>query len=428
MLSMDFFLGGRWVSSKDKIEVLYPYTNEPVALVSKASVDDAKEAIEIAFEAKEEVAKLTAFERYEILSRTASLLKSRADDFARTLVLEVGKTIKEARTEVARAIQTLTFSAEEAKRINGEVFPIDAHPNGRGKFGFYYKEPAGIVVAITPFNFPLNLSLHKLAPAFAAGNPVILKPSERTPLTPLMLAELFLEAGLPSRALSVLPGDADLGKALTESDLVRVVSFTGSKKVGQMISRQVGIKRLVLELGSNSALIVHKDANLQKALKSAILGAYSIAGQVCISIQRLLIHEEIFDEFLNMLQSKVSELRLGDPMSESTDVGPVIALSERDRILSWIKEASSEGAKVLKGGHAEGCVISPTIITDVPETSPLMCEEAFAPLVVTIPYKDPDEAIRIVNSSSYGLQAGVFTNDLSLAWHFIKNLKCGGVL
>ncbi|MEN3033380.1 MAG: aldehyde dehydrogenase family protein [Aquificaceae bacterium] len=429
MLYMDFFLGGKWVSSEDKLQVIHPYTNEPVGAVSKASALDAKEAIEIAYEAQEEVSSLTSFERYEILMRASSLLKSRAEEFERMLVLEAGKTIKEARTEVSRAIQTLIFSAEEAKRIGGEVFPVDAHPNGRGKFGFYIREPAGVVVAITPFNFPLNLSLHKLAPAFAAGNPVILKPSEKTPITPLMLAELLLEAGFPPKALSVLPGDAEVGKALTKSELVRVVSFTGSKKIGEMISSQVGIKRLVLELGSNSALIIHKDANLKKALKSAVLGSYAIAGQVCISIQRLLVHEEIYGEFSQMLKKAIKELKIGDPMSESTDVGPVISLSEKARILDWIESAKSEGAKILQGGESlEGCLISPALIADVSQNSPLVREEAFAPLVVMMPYKDPDEAISIVNSSSYGLQTGIFTNDLSLAWHFIKNIKCGGVL
>jgi len=233
--------------------------------------------------------------------KTASLLKERQEEFARTLVYEVGKTIKEARTEVQRAIQTLIFSAEEAKRIKGETFIPDAHPNGKGKVGFYIRVPVGIVSAITPFNFPLNLSMHKVAPALAAGNAVILKPSERTPLTPVMMVELFLEAGIPPKALSVIPGYGDVGRVMTTHPDVRVVSFTGSRKVGDIIARQVGIKKLVLELGSNSAIVLHKDGDIDKAVQKTVAGGYAIAGQVCISVQRVFVHEEIFNTFVERL-------------------------------------------------------------------------------------------------------------------------------
>ncbi|WP_461832363.1 aldehyde dehydrogenase family protein, partial [Aquifex sp.] len=302
MIEKKMLIGGEWVDKEEKIEVIYPYTREIIGRVPKGDEEDVEKAIERAKEGFKEISSLTAYERYEILMKAAQLLKERAEEFAKTLVLEVGKTIREARTEVQRAIQTLIFSAEEAKRINGETFPLDAHPNGKGKVGFYIRVPVGIVSAITPFNFPLNLSMHKVGPALAAGNAVILKPSERTPLTPLMLGEILLEAGLPPKALSIIPGYGDVGRAMTTHPDVRVVSFTGSRKVGDIIARQVGIKKLVLELGSNSAIILHRDGDVDKAVEKTVQGGYAIAGQVCISVQRVFVHEELYEEFMKKLK------------------------------------------------------------------------------------------------------------------------------
>ncbi len=344
----------------------------------------------------------------------------------------MGKTIREARTEVQRAIQTLIFSAEEARRIGGEVIPIDAHPNGKGKVGFYIRQPVGIVSAITPFNFPLNLSMHKVAPALACGNAVILKPSERTPLTPLMLGEVLLEAGLPPQALSILPGYGDVGKAMTMHPDVRVVSFTGSRKIGEIITRQAGIKKVVLELGSNSAIVLHKDGDLKKAVQKTVLGGYAIAGQVCISVQRVFVHEELFDQFLEELEKAVNGLKVGDPMQEDTDVGPMIGVSEVQRVQEWIDEALHEGAKLITGGVSCGdrvsSVLLPTIVSLVPPNTKLYREEAFAPVVVVNPYKEVEEAIQMVNDSEYGLQVGVFTKDIDIAWEFIRKVQAGGVL
>ncbi|AAC06525.1 aldehyde dehydrogenase family protein [Aquifex aeolicus] len=431
MIEKKMLIGGEWVDKEEKIEVIYPYTRKPIGRVPKGDEKDVEKAIERAKEGFKEIFSLTAYERYEILMRAAQLLKERAEEFAKTLVLEVGKTIREARTEVQRAIQTLIFSAEEAKRVNGETFPIDAHPNGKGKLGFYIRVPVGIVSAITPFNFPLNLSMHKVAPALAAGNAVILKPSERTPLTPLMLGEILLEAGVPPKALSVIPGYGDVGKAMTTHPDVRVVSFTGSRKVGDIIARQVGIKKLVLELGSNSAIILHKDGNLEKAVEKTVQGGYAIAGQVCISVQRVFVHEDLYDEFIKRLKERVSKLKVGDPMNEDTDLGPMIAPSELERIQEWISEAVQKGAKIEAGGlrcAEDETIFSPTIVSLVPEDSKLFKEEAFAPVVAVNPYKDIEEAIRWVNSSDYGLQVGVFTNDVKLAWKCIKEIEAGGVL
>lgn len=428
----EILLGGHWVSKEEKLPVVYPYTGEKVAEVSKVDEQDVYRAIELAREGFEELSSLSAYERYQILMRASQILSARAEEFAKTLVLEVGKTIREARTEVQRAIQTLTFSAEEAKRVGGEVLSMDAHPNGKGKVGFYVREPVGIVSAITPFNFPLNLSMHKVAPALACGNAVILKPSERTPLTPLMLGEVLLEAGLPPKALSILPGYGDVGKAMTTHPEVRVVSFTGSRKVGEIITRQAGIKKVVLELGSNSAIVLHKDGDLKKAVQKTVLGGYAIAGQVCISVQRVFVHEDLFEEYLKELEKAVSRLKVGDPMQEDTDVGPMIALSEVQRVQEWIDEALKEGAKLITGGISCGdkvsSVLSPTIISLVPSSVKLFREEAFAPVVVVNPYKEVEEAIRMVNDSEYGLQVGVFTRDINVAWEFIKKVKAGGVL
>ena len=428
----ELLLGGQWVSKEERLPVVYPYTGEKVAEVSKADEQDVYKAIELAKEGFEEISSLTPYERYQILMKASQILSARAEEFAKTLVLEVGKTIREARTEVQRAIQTLIFSAEEAKRIGGEVIPIDAHPNGKGKVGFYMREPVGIVSAITPFNFPLNLSMHKVAPALACGNAVILKPSERTPLTPLMLGEVLLEAGLPPKALSILPGYGDVGKAMTTHPDVRVVSFTGSRKIGEIITRQAGIKKVVLELGSNSAIVLHKDGDLKKAVQKTVLGGYAIAGQVCISVQRVFVHEDLFEEYLKELEEAVSRLKVGDPMEEDTDVGPMIALSEVQRVQEWIDEALQEGARLITGGVSCGdkvsSVLSPTIVSLVPTNVRLFREEAFAPVVVVNPYRDVEEAIRMVNDSEYGLQVGVFTRDINVAWEFIRKVKAGGVL
>ncbi len=432
MVEKGILIGGKWEERKEKIEVRYPYTGEVIGLVSRATEEDVQRAVEVAKEGFEELSSLTPYERYSILMRAADLLSKRSEEFAKSLVLEVGKTIREARTEVQRALQTLIFSAEEAKRIGGEVIPIDAHPNGKGKVGFFIREPVGIVSAITPFNFPLNLSMHKVAPALAAGNAVLLKPSERTPITPLMLAEVLLEAGIPPKAISLLPGYGDVGKAMTTHPHVRVVSFTGSKKVGEIITRQAGIKKVVLELGSNSAIVLHKDGDLKKAVQKTVAGGYAIAGQVCISVQRVFVHEELFEEFLAELGKAVNNLKVGDPMKEDTDVGPLISVSEVERVQEWISEAIEGGAKLVTGGVSCGdkvsSVLLPTIVSLVPRNVRLLREEAFAPVVVVNPYREVEEAIELVNDSEYGLQVGVFTKDINIAWEFIKKVKAGGVL
>ena len=431
LYKLPMYIGGEPVEKEEKIDVIYPYTQEKIGEVPKGSPEDVEKAIQKAKIGLKKLKNLTAYEKYKILSKVASLLEENREEFAKAIVYEVGKTIREARTEVDRAINTITFSAEEAKRVGGEYQPVDASPNGKGKRGFYFREPAGIAACITPFNFPLNLTAHKIAPAIAAGCPFVLKPSERTPISPTMLCELFLEAGVPKEAVSVIPGFADVGQAMTTHPDVRVVSFTGSLKVGEIIARQAGLKKLVMELGSNSAVVVDKDANLQVAAKKAVLGGFAVAGQVCISVQRILVHEDVAYEFEKLLKEEVSKLKFGDPMDETTDVGPVIAVDEVNRIKTWIQEAVEKGAKVAEGGEAcEECqaLFKPTVVIDVPEDAKLFYEEAFAPVVTVKRFKDIDEALQLVNKSNYGLQVGVFTNNVKNAWKFIDGAEVGGVI
>ncbi len=428
MIKLPMIIGGKEVDKPEKIDVIYPYTQEKIGEVPKGSPEDVEKAIEKAKIGLEKLKKLTAYEKYKILLKVANLLEERKEEFAKTIVYEVGKTIREARTEVERAVNTITFAAEEAKRIEGEYIQIDASPNGKGKRGFYFREPAGIVAAITPFNFPLNLTAHKIAPSIAAGCPFVLKPSERTPLSPTMLCQLFLEAGVPEEAVSIIPGFADVGQAMTTHPDVRVVSFTGSLKVGEIIAKQAGLKKIVMELGSNSAVVVDEDANLEVAAKKAVAGGFAVAGQVCISVQRVLVHEKVADKFYELLKQEVSKLKFGDPMDEETDVGPIIAVDEVNRIQSWIQEAVEKGAKVATGGEAEKTVFKPTVVVDVPEETKLFYEEAFAPVVTVKRFKDIDEALKLVNKSNYGLQVGVFTNNIKNAWKFIEGAEVGGVI
>ncbi len=425
-------LGGEFIETNQKLDVIYPYDNSKIGETYTVDASYVEKAIEKAKIGLKKLSELSSYEKSEILFKTSELLRKNKEEIAKTIVYEVGKTIKEARIEVDRAIETFKFSAEEAKRIYGKTYPMDAHPNGKSKFGFYIRVPAGIVVAISPFNFPLNLTAHKVGPAIGAGCPVIVKPSEKTPLSPIMMGEFLIEAGLPKEAISILPGFGDLGKALTMHKDVRVVSFTGSKMVGELIAKQAGIKKLVLELGSNSALVVHKDGDLEKAAMKAVQGGFSMAGQVCISIQRIFVHEEVLDKFLRLLEEKISNIKIGDPIDETVDMGPMIDKTQVERVQSWIKEAIEQGAKIIQKAknaeHIKGTnYLLPTLLVDVNKDSAIFREEAFAPVVNINRYKDVKEVIDVVNEGDYGLQIGVYTNDINVAMEFIKNCEVGGV-
>ncbi len=429
MIVKEPILGGEFVKTDKRLDVVYPYDNSVIGYSYIVDGSYVEEAIKRAKVGYQKLTNLSAYERFNILKKVSELLEKNKEDIAKTIVYEVGKTIREARVEVERAIETFSFSAEEAKRLEGKTYKADAHKNGKNKFGFYIRVPAGIVVAISPFNFPLNLTAHKVGPAIGAGCPVIVKPSEKTPLSPIILGEILLEARLPKEAISVLPGFGDLGKALTSHKDVRVVSFTGSKMVGELIAKQSGIKKLVLELGSNSALVVHKDANLEEASSKAVQGGFAMAGQVCISIQRIFVHEDVLEPFLRLLEEKLSQIKIGDPMDESTAVGPMIDKHQLERIKSWIEEATKRGAKLIqKAKNIENTnLLAPTLLVDVDRESMVFKEEAFAPVVAINKYHNIEDVINIINAGEYGLQIGVYTSDINTAMKFINDCEVGGV-
>lgn len=412
-----------------EIEVLSPYDGRVVGRVIQSGPAEVEAALERAESGLEVMESLSSYERFRILHQVADLVAAEMSEFARILVGEVGKTTREAISEVDRCVETLRLSAEEAKRIAGETVPLDAAPTGAQKFGFYIRVPVGIVVAITPFNFPLNLVAHKLGPAIAAGCSVVLKPATKTPLSALKLAELCYKAGLPREALSVVIGPGEeVGDLLVRDPRPRALSFTGSRAVGHEIAKNSGLKRLILELGSNSACLIFADADLNRAAQRILKGGFSLSGQVCISVQRVYVESGVADQFLSLFLPLVESLRIGDPALEETDMGPMISSEAVNRIMNWIDEAVKMGGKLLTGGKCKDNFLYPTVLAEVPESARLIQEEAFAPVVVVNRFTGLDEGILILNSTPYGLQAGVFTKDLKTAWECARRIRCGGVL
>ncbi len=426
---MEMLIGGRWLSKSQTIPVVNPFDGEIIERVPRGDLDDVDAALTSALEGVAQMVELSAHQRYGILSRAAEGISRRAEELARVLASEVGKTIREARGEVSRTVQTFTFAAEEAKRIYGEGIPFDAAPRGERKIGFTIRVPVGVVVAITPFNFPLNLAAHKVAPALAAGNSVVLKPATDTPLTDLMLGRLLLEAGLPEKALSVITGYGhEIGDALVADERGRMISFTGSLEVGKRLMSHAGLKKATMELGSNSAVIVMDDADLKEAAAKIVAGAYALAGQVCISVQRVYVQKQAMETLLREVVAKAEGLKLGDPLAEDTDVGPMISIAAAERAESWIQEALNRGGQLICGGSREGALLAPAVLRDVPHECRVCSEEAFAPLVVINAVEDLDEAIAMVNDSRYGLQAGIYTTDLHSALEAAKRIQVGGVM
>ena len=426
---MKMLLGGEWVDRDEKIEVRNPFDNSLIDTVPKATSEDVQKAVEAAKKGQKEMASLSAYERYEILMKAAEIMDKRKEELAVLVSKEVGKTIKEARGEIARALQTLTLSAEEAKRLTGEEVRFDGAPTGKGKVGLYIRVPVGIVAAITPFNFPVNLAMHKIAPGLAAGNAVILKPPSVTPLSSIIMGEIFLEAGVPPLAFQVITGPgSSVGETLASHPDIRKVSFTGSRDVGKRIMSIAGFKKCTMELGSNSAVIICEDAQLDKAFPRVVLGAYALAGQVCISVQRIFVHESIFDEFVERYVDHVKSLKVGDQLKEETDVGPLVEEKEAKRVKDWIEEAVNMGARLLIGGEVEGAIMQPAVLTHCPRKAKLFCNEAFGPVVIINPVKDLEEAIEATNDSVYGLQAGIYTQNLYYAWKAAYKVEVGGVI
>jgi glyceraldehyde-3-phosphate dehydrogenase (NADP+) len=425
---MKMCVGGQWIDKPQKIEVRFPFDNSVVDTVPRGDATDVDRALAAAVRGAKAMAKLSAYDRAQILHKTAAKLELRAEEFAKTITLEEGKPITESRFEVSRSIQTLTLSAEEAKRLHGETIPLDASPNGAGKFGFTLRVPCGVVVCISPFNFPLNLMAHKVGPAIAGGNAVVMKPPSNTPLSSLKLTELLLESGMPSEAISCLTGSGgELGDALCSDKRVRKISFTGSREVGERICRNAGIKKVTMELGSNSPLIVMPDADLEKVATAIAATGYSNAGQVCISTQRVIANRKIYGDVIAATKLKVEALGVGNPLEEKTKVGPMIREQEAARVESWVNEAVKGGAKVVTGGARQGAIYSPTLVADVRPQMKISCEELFGPAVAVTPFGTVDEALALANDSIYGLSAGVFTENLDTAMRFARQLESGNI-
>jgi acyl-CoA reductase-like NAD-dependent aldehyde dehydrogenase len=419
-------LDGDWIETGDWLDVFSPYDGVLVGRVAKGGAEEARLAVDAAAGAMEEP--LPAHERAAILDRTARLIEERAEEVARTISAEAGKPMKAARVEAARATSTFTMAAVEARKLAGDVIPMDASPAGSGKIALTMRMPIGVVGAISPFNFPFNLVAHKVAPALAAGCAVVLKPASQTPLSALLLAELETEAGLPAGWLNVVCGSAaDIGDVLVEDERVTLITFTGSAGVGWKLRERAARKRVNLELGNATPVIVAADADLDDTTTRLAANAFSFAGQSCISVQRIYVERAAYDAFLERFLPKVDALVVGDPADDATDVGPLIAPSERDRVLEWIEEAKTRGAQVLTGGALEGELLRPTVVVDAPPDVKVSCEEVFGPLCTVSAYDSLDEAIALANGTRYGLQAGVFTRDVKAALQAARELEFGGV-
>ncbi|GMA97321.1 aldehyde dehydrogenase family protein [Pelosinus sp. IPA-1] len=428
MKEYGLFINGKWIVTEEKIGVTNKATGSNHAFISVAGKKEVKEAVDAAETAFKTV-KMEPYQRYEILMKASQILMDNQRKMAEFLSEEVGKPIKEAMAEVARAKQTLILSAEEAKRMTGEMVPLEGAPGCGNRLAFTMRMPVGIVCAITPFNFPLNLACHKIGPALAAGNSVVYKPATVTPLSAVFLCEIFAEAGLPGGYLNLLTGSGSkLGKFLTEEERIGFYSFTGSPVVGKQLLENAGFRRVALELGSNSANIVHHDADSKVTAELCVKHAFANAGQVCISCQRVYVHRTIYNEFCSQAVAYTQNFVMGNPLDPKTDIGPMISESEAARAEEWVKEAVAQGAKILAGGKRRGAWFEPTILTDVQHDMKIVSMEAFAPVFSIIPYDTIEEAIALVNDSIYGLQAGVFTNSLEIARLCAMKIETGGVI
>ncbi|MFC4801290.1 aldehyde dehydrogenase family protein [Neobacillus sp. GCM10023253] len=414
--------------NRETLEVKNPYNQEIVAELALATEADLNEAVENAFETFHSTMKMMpAHQRSDILRKAADLLEEKPEDFIDTIVREAGKPIKYSRDEINRSVQVLRFASELAKNITGEVLPMDAAIGGENRLGLVKRIPLGVVGAITPFNFPLNLSLHKIAPAIAAGNTIVFKPAEKTPVSGYKLVKLFQEAGLPDGALNLLMGTGEVGASLVTHEKVHKISFTGSLAVGKKIRETAGFKKVTLELGSNSPNIIFDDGDIQTAVTRLVTGAFSFSGQVCIHAQRIFVQKNVYQPFLEQFIKETRALKIGDPMEEATDIGPMITEKEAERAKLWIDDAVKNGAKIEVGGDRKGNILSPTIMTDVDRNMKIIAEEVFAPIVSVIPFDTEEEVIGYANDSIYGLQAGVFTQDIDRAIRVADQLEIGGV-
>ena len=423
------FLAGRWVESPERLIVENPAdAANPAGSTYNATEAHYEEAVSAAVAAFEETRRLPAYERGRVLREISAGIKARREELGRLMALESGKPIRDSLIEVDRAVLTFRLGAEEAERMIGETIPLDLMPSSKGRFGVTRRFPIGPVAAISPFNFPLNLAAHKLAPAIATGCSIVLKPPSKDPLTMLTVAEIVAEAGLPAGAVSILPMTRELGDRMVADERFKLLTFTGSPSVGWRMKERAGKKKVVLELGGNAGVIVDQSADLDWAVRRILVGAFSYAGQVCISVQRMFVHEAVWEPFMARFLVGTARLRMGDPLDPETDLGPMVDAIAVARTQRWVDEAVALGGKVLAGGRAEGRFFPPTILTETPMTAQACSNEAFAPLVVVYPFGDFEDAIRQVNDSAFGLQTGVFTNDLGHSWRAFEALEVGGVI
>ena len=423
-----FLLDGKWIEAGDAIEIRSPYDSSIVGRVFQGRREHAEAAIAAAVKAFGTTRRLPAFERQRVLRRVAEALTTRKEEFAHTLAQEAGKPIKAARSEVERSIFTFTVAAEENTRIYGEYLPLDWQESTAGRWGIVRRFPLGPVAGITPFNFPLNLVSHKVAPAIASGCSLVLKPAPQTPLSALLLAETIQQAGWPDGGLNVIPLSNEDAAPLITDDRLKMISFTGSAKVGWEIKSRAGKKKVVLELGGNAGVIVHSDADLQYAADRCAYGGFTYAGQSCISVQRILVERSVFGKLAELLLERVKKLVSGDPLDESTDLGPMIRESDAVRVIDWIQEAVSGGARLLCGGHRDGSLVEPTVLTGTRPEMKVNFQEIFGPVVTLESYEKFDEALRQINNSPFGLQAGVFTRDSTLLFKAFEELEVGTVV
>src|SRR5271169_2029930 len=426
--SYGFYLNGNWLTHGREHVITSPFDHSVVAVVYEATRDDVETAIRSAVQAFLVTRKMTSYQRASILRKIADGIRQRREEFARNICHEAGKPIKTARIEVDRGIYTFEVAAEEASRIYGEYIPLDTLEATAGRWGLVRRFPLGPVFAITPFNFPLNLVAHKVAPAIAAGCPLILKPAPQTPVTALMLAEVVHDAGWPEGALAVMPLSNDDAALLFTDDRIKLLTFTGSAAVGWALKSKAGKKHVTLELGGNAAVIIHSDTDLTYAAQRCVAGGFSYGGQTCISVQRILVEHSVFDRFTKLLLEGVHKLKLGNPMHEDTDVPPLIREQDAIRATQWIDEAVQGGAKLLCGGQRKGALVEPAVLTDTAPEMRVNCAEIFAPVVTVEPYDDFHDAVRQVNNSSYGLQTGVLTRDAGLIQLAFEELEVGGLI
>jgi acyl-CoA reductase-like NAD-dependent aldehyde dehydrogenase len=423
------FINGQQVEASAYTPLYSPYSGEIIAEIAFADEELTKKAITSAQEAFQVNSKMPAFERSAILEKVAGLLKERADEAAMVIAMESSKPISFAKSEVFRTIETYKCAAEEAKRIHGETIPFDAASGGIGRFGYTARKPIGVIGAITPFNFPMNLVAHKVGPAIASGNSIVLKPASQTPLSAFYIAELFKEAGLPDGVLNVVTGAGSVvGETIISDERVQMITFTGSPEVGIGIRNKAGLKKTTLELGSNAAVILDKDTNIKQIIDRCIMGAFSNQGQVCISLQRIYAHEEVYDQFVERFTEAAKQLKVGNPLDPETYISSLISKKETERALGWIEEAKQNGAVVLAGGKLREGILEPTVIANVDSLLKVSCQEVFAPVVIINKVKSVEEAIEYVNHSRYGLQAGIYTKNIDHALLATENLEVGAVI